>query len=567
MQPAPRRLTIGSNPGLAWMLLAALSSLPFLVPTGAKPYPEFNRDALQAVVWCTAMLVFTWRFKGRWDLPAPAAAIFVAASIPAVQGMAGLQAYPAEGAWATLYLAGLAAAVAAGATAERTAPLRLADAMFAGIVVASLASVGLALAQWLRLDPVGVLLHAGPPGGQPSANLGQPNLLATLLLWGVVGIWWSRWRGRLGAAVASLAVVFLLGGVLLTQSRTGLIGAAVLGLFATAAPRQSGLRPSRLMLSLLALAMALMALAGTWLSSMLDFDVARSLADAANPGKRPLIWATMLDAVAARPWFGYGWNQGFAAHVAVAARHAALHVPTQHAHNFVLDMLVWNGVPLGALLSVLVAGWFGWRLVGMNGDAPQHLLMAALSVFALHAMLELPHTVALMMVPVALMVGAVETRARPSAMLHLPRVLAAAVLSLLLVALVQWMLEYRRVEADLMAQRIRSARIGDLTPPPPLELHLMRPLQDALQAQRVEVREGMAVGDIDALQRSALRYPAAGALFRAAQAAALNGRAERAREFLALLCSLHPRTTCERARMEWQEVGSSQQGMMSIGSW
>lgn len=552
----PSATTIGparSDAGPGWLLLAVAAALPWLIVPAGQPWPGFFRDGLQALVWLMAAGAVVVRCRKPWPLPVAAVVLLAVAALPPLQAAIGLYADAGDALLPSLTLAGLALALAAAVQAQRQWPMRLADALFAGLVIAGLASVALALLQWLQIDLLGPLGSARPLGGRPTANLGQPNLLATLLLWGLVGAAWGHWRGQVGRATLLLLCAVLLLGIVLTQSRSGALGVVVLALFAAFAWRRAGLALPTAGLAALALGFLLLVFAWPTLNAGLGLEGARTAADTASGGKRPAIWAAMLDAVGRSPWLGYGWDQGIAAHLAVADERPPLHVIVQHAHNLGLDLLVWNGAVLGTLLALALLVWYGRRLLKAT-DPPRWLLLAALSVLGLHSLLELPHMLPAFLVPAALMAGTLEAMEPGQRRWVLPRPLVAVVVFVFAALLVQLAIERQRVLEDLLAHRMIRARIGDLTPPPPPSLFLLRPLQRALADQRVEPRPDMPAEQIEALDRSALRHAAAGALFNAAQAAALNGRPAQAGLRLRQLCALHPPATCAAAREAWAEL-------------
>lgn len=545
-----------SDAGPGWLLLAAASAVPWLVVPAGQPWPGFYRDWLQGMVWLVAALTVSAQGRHAWSLTPASGALLAVAAVPPLQAAAGLFDEAADALLPALILAGLALAIALAGQAQRLHPWRLADALFAGLVIASLASVALALLQWLQIDLLGPLSNARPLGGRPTANLGQPNLLATLLLWGLVGAAWGHWRGQIGRATLLLLCAVLLLGVVLTQSRSGALGVIVLALFAALARRRTGLQLPAAGLVVLGLGFVLLVAAWPALNAGLGLEGARAVAETASSGKRPAIWAAMLDAAGRAPWLGYGWNQGLAAHLAVADDRPPLHVIVQHAHNLGLDLLVWSGAVLGTLLLLGLLAWYGHRLLRAD-DPPRWLLLAALAVLGLHGMLELPHLLPAFLVPAALMAGTVEALQPRSRRWPLPRS-AIVVASLGFVALLaQLAIERQRVLEDLLAHRMIRARIGDLTPPPPPSLLLLRPVQQGLAGQRIEPRPGMPAAELETLDRSALRHAAAGALFNAAQAAALNGRPAQAALRLRQLCALHPVATCEDARKAWAELAAS----------
>ena len=84
-----------------------------------------------------------------------------------------------------------------------------------------------------------------------------------------------------------------------------------------------------------------------------------SLAQRAGSGHERLgMWMQIIHAIGERPWFGYGWNQTSVAVV------ESIHFNTVKfgliAHNIVLDLLVWNGLPLGFLIIAYFAIWLFW---------------------------------------------------------------------------------------------------------------------------------------------------------------------------------------------------------------
>ncbi len=100
------------------------------------------------------------------------------------------------------------------------------------------------------------------------------------------------------------------------------------------------------------------------------------------------MWKQMLIAIKEQPLFGYGWNQ-----VSVAQLSVFLKYPTdewvEHSHNIILDIFIWNGIPLG----ILIVGFIGWWLYQLSKLAISIEAFAALSMVGavlVHAMLEFP---------------------------------------------------------------------------------------------------------------------------------------------------------------------------------
>ena len=128
-----------------------------------------------------------------------------------------------------------------------------------------------------------------------------------------------------------------------------------------------------------------------------------------NPGvdaARITIWKQMLSGIAQSPWWGYGWNETPTAHAAGSV--AVLGSMTYtNAHNIVLDILAWNGVPLGLLLTGLCSYWFISRAYKAK-QANAIYAMACLLPIAIHSMVEYPFAYSYFLLSAGLMVGIVE---------------------------------------------------------------------------------------------------------------------------------------------------------------
>jgi hypothetical protein len=186
-------------------------------------------------------------------------------------------------------------------------------------------------------------------------------------------------------------------------------------------------------------------------------------------------------------------------------------------------------------------------------------------VLLIHAMLELPHGYAVFLLPAGLMMGLVEAHSGARSVLVLPRWAAAASVLGLAAALGMLANEYRDVERDLLALRMRAARIAnlpDLGPAP--ELKLMAPIGDVLASLRIDPEPGLNDASMDRLRRVAYHFPSTGNLLRFAQASALNGRPVQAFEALRLLCQLRPLVECNGVAQVWRERGRAYPALAEI---
>ncbi|MES2088712.1 MAG: O-antigen ligase family protein, partial [Pseudomonadota bacterium] len=147
--------------------------------------------------------------------------------------------------------------------------------------------------------------------GRAVGNLRQPNHFSTLLVWSCCAVIWLGARGRWPKLLSVLALVLMIGGVVFTASRTGMIGVALLAVW--------GWRDRDLPLRLRqALMLAPVIYAACWGGMWLWSHADKSITFAADArlhdhsdisSSRFKIWANVLDLIKAQPWTGVGYGE------------------------------------------------------------------------------------------------------------------------------------------------------------------------------------------------------------------------------------------------------------------
>jgi O-antigen ligase len=468
--------------------------------------------------------------------------------VPLLQFSAG-QIYFFGDAWmSSLYLLGFALAIVAGARAQRHA--EFADALFFAMVLAAILSVGIALKQWLDVEGLFVWTRELPPGSRPFANLGQPNNLATLVCWGLVGVWRAYLGQKLRGSVAILAALYLLFGVALTQSRTGLL--MVISLGAAAALFRTPLQTRRDGLWLVALLVVfvidLWAMDG--LGKALHGDTAGTLPDRLAAGTRLDHWRAMVEAICQRPWLGWGWGQVGVAQQVVAPNLPPVPELIGYSHNLVLDLFVWNGAPIAVLVVLSMVAWgvsTGKRLRTAN-DAFFYL---AIAVLLIHSLLEYPHSYAYFLLPAGLMVGALNSGSVSLLRSAIPRAAIGTAVVLLSASMVWTTVEYFQALTSFTALRFERARVGSGRNSEAPQLVLLTQLRALAVMDRMKITESASTADLEKARMTAERFPAERTLMQYAAMSAGRGDIASARLSLTRLCKLYPRDRCGRAADTW----------------
>ena len=315
--------------------------------------------------------------------------------------------------WA-ISLAGLALVVVAAEVAWRTQQLDGSDAVrqeafgavALALVVAGLASAAIGCVQVIAPSAADGTWIAAPTPGRATGNVRQPNHLASLLLWSVIAATWMHESGRLRRWQACAIQGGLLLGVVLSASRTGLIGTVLLatwGLFDR--------RLSRWTRSVLGSAPLLYGIAWAGLSAWANHD-ANAFAGEARFGhggdlssSRFAIWSNALSMIAREPWTGVGYGEFNIAWTLSAFPDRPIAF-FDHTHNLPLQLMVELGLPLGALITALLltalvqAGRRAWACDGDEGRARRAAFMLVLMI-GLHSMLEYPLWYAYFLLPTA----------------------------------------------------------------------------------------------------------------------------------------------------------------------
>jgi O-antigen ligase len=462
------------------------------------------------------------------------------------------------GLWWTAVLAG-------GLMATRVIPRDGLNVLAVVWLFAAILSVGIALVQWTGALSLGIYGVDLPPGWQPFGNVAQANHLCTLCFLGLCGILWLHQRNKINGISFGLAAGFLLMGMVMTQSRTGWLQIGLLLVWAMGMRAKANLRITRSQLAMLGLVFAAGVVLWPAICEMLLLQGVRSVGDQMRPGARVPYWLSMLDAIGREPLWGYGWQQAGMAQQRVALDHPTVGAQFDHSHNLVLDLLLWNGIPVGLLLLAVLAWWFIAHIRACR-DARVAWLLAAVGGLFAHAMVEFPLQYAYFLIPAGLAMGAIEIwSSAESRSLQVSRWAALAIAALLGAMFAVTVVDYVEAEENYRTLRMESARIGvDRVVTPAPELRLLTQLESLLQFARIEATPDMPPEQVDWLRRVSQRFAYPPVLFRYALAAGLNGQPEVARETLALICRIHEPKRCLEAREGWATLQAQYPALAGI---
>jgi O-antigen ligase len=525
----------------------------WLVPGHFVPWVSFQQE--WTVAAGAALIGFAAVDRHRALQPWPRIAVFaiLVACIPLVQLAAGQIRFLSDGVLAALYLCGFALAAVAGNSLVLQRREDFLAGFFGACLAAGIVSVGMAATQWLDIGPVSYV-DGMVRGGRPYANLAQPNHLASLLALALVGLLWMFEYRRVGPAVAWLAAFWLATGIVMTQSRTGWLFMLAIAGSAVWVRRRAATRIG--VVAIIAGVAMFFVLVALWapLNELL-LNASLPLNERLQPGTRLVNWRLLAGAAHDAPWLGYGWTQ-----VARAVQAAAISSPFPEAmifngHNLVLDLVLWNGLPLGIFIAAALTWWL-LRHYRECRSADHWLLLLGISALVLHAMLEYPLEYAYFLLPLGFMVGAAEGVTGAPKTTNVPPSVYV-VLLVTATALLAWTgVEYMKVEESARQVRFLMMGIGidKVRTAPPPDVHLLTAPRDFHRFWITPAKPGMSSSDLDWMRRVSQRYPVPPAMLRYALAAGLNGRPQEAADTLVQICFMHTASRCREGLASWTEL-------------
>ncbi|SDC00060.1 PglL family O-oligosaccharyltransferase [Acinetobacter boissieri] len=397
-------------PRFLFILAAILLGLAWLSPDHYTPWLTFSSEMLTyASVFC----LFAAYIERPLQCPKFQLLWLFVVSIPLLQWSLGIELYFSKALLSACYLLGFGMSVVLGYNiAKEYGKARILMPLSILICAVAVVSCGIALLQWLDLEKNlwGIMQLRG---NRPYANFAQPNNFATFLLMSVFATWYLFEKRVLHGLIMAVIASLIIFTIALTQSRTPWIACVVLTAYVLYKYKHDDYR---LTYKHLAFWLLLYLNSLLWLPILNGWLVQLGLSQAqmvdvvqrANSShSRFGIWAQMLYAIREQPWWGYGWNQTSIAQL-VGADFIVHSERTNSAHNFILELFVWNGVPIGTAMIAYISYW----LFKLNQVVrSKENLIASLMVLSvmIHAMLEFPQNYAYFLFPSAFLLGVIQS--------------------------------------------------------------------------------------------------------------------------------------------------------------
>lgn len=536
--------------------------LAFLLPNHYSPWLSFHQELGVAIAF-VPLIISACVLQKKISLLT--IGVMFLAVMPWIQEMFG-QLYFSGDAWMhSLYILGFALAVHAGCwvvsrpNPQNSDPLERFMGVWLGITLAGIVSVGIAGHQWLLLRKLGVFIADLPPGGRPFANLAQPNHLATLLLLSITGVMFM-WEGRKLTALTALVATFvLIFGLVMTGSR--FIWLTIMWLVPAYCflRRRCKFRTTPATFIILIIIYVVLSLAWPSINRglHLDVDVISSVERLAKSDSRLTLWYSMIDALGRSPWVGYGWGQIGLAQTVTALDHPSTNSFFESSHNLVLDLALWNGIPIALVVVFGAVFWFVHQLRRSSSPLTAVTLMALGSITC-HAMVEFPLHYAYFLLPAGFMIGGISgLSSKGLGLLSFGNGLRLragmwCVGGVVFSVFVMTVKEYLPYEENWRAMRFKELGIGNMQRVEPPPVYLLTQLRELMSSTQRSPALGMTAEEVELTKNVSERYAYPSSMFRYALVQALNNDPHGAEDTLLRICKMHTKNTCSDAQRQWK---------------
>ncbi|GKT25002.1 O-antigen ligase family protein [Acidovorax sp. SUPP3334] len=533
--------------------LLALTALAWLIPNHYSPWSSAWNEAV-AILGLICVLPFVFLRCQEWRLSKILIILPIVFWVSiASQVITGKLLFFGDGVIAAFYVAIWFASVMVGNYLFLYHPEKNGVDVLAIIwVFGSIFSVAIALIQWTNVFSLGIYGVDFPPGARPFGNVAQPNHLCTLSFMGLCGVVWLHQQRVLSKPGFWLTTIFLLIGMVLSQSRTGWLQIAWFGAFFIIFCDRIGLRLKRFEIGIVVVIFYCGALSLGKLSQWLMLSTSRSIADQMQADIRVPYWLAMVDAIGREPIWGYGWLQVGLAQQTIALDHKNFGSLFEHSHNFILDIFLWNGLILGGIILILLIVWI-WRLKISALNNKVFWLAVALGGIFIHGMLEFPLEYSYFLIPAGLAMGAIDAAGGKGGNAFLmPKKLCWALFAILILVFTFLVKDYLRAEENYRQLRLESARIGvDRLVTPAAKMQVLNQLEALLVFARTEATPRMSSEELNFMKAVSERFGYPPVLFRYALAAGLNDQPEISRNTLEKICKIHEPERCKEAVEGW----------------
>lgn len=384
-------------------LSLSLSIISFILgilnPAFYLPWSGFISEYL--IFWSLLFLLPLF-FENSTSIPKISLVFILMSLIPILQYSFGQIIYFDKAILSFIYIVSFWLAVIVGFNSAKRYKSSL-DYFFLTFIGCGVISSFIAISQWFNIDmSVDWVMSTS---SRPSANMAQPNHLATFLLISLISCFYFYEKKKFNNIILLMPVLLFLSVIALTQSRTAWISLIFVYLYWIVAYKKGILTicPKKTSI-LLGYFIASAILLPIFKEKILKVETV-TMTERVSSGyeyERIQIWLQAIEAIKQQPLWGYGWNQSSFAQYETIEHYFGHYLSS--FHNIFLDVLIWCGIPLGFSI-IVTCTWLVLKILIQSLSATQIVLISAVCVIIIHGLLEYPLSYSYFLLPIGFMLG------------------------------------------------------------------------------------------------------------------------------------------------------------------
>lgn len=508
-------MKLSSSQQYALLTASICLVLSYLLPNFTQPWPSFYREMMAYGF----VFFLYWALLPAFDksIPIPRSLwlIGLCLLIVMVQYISGMILFRGDLLVIVPFLIAIALAFICGtALTKEPSAQTILTVLCAVLLGIALFSAFLALVQWFGIGhTLGLwvfFIIDAPTGGRIVANMGQPNHLATLLVMGFAASIYLFHLRKISIVLLLLCATLLAIVSALTESKTGFLSIIVVtGFILFASWKTNSKNQGIIWISLYWCALTLLTFIFLNEIKYLLLLGESSFRFDASTGSRLSIYRQTWHGISQQPWTGYGWLNTLSA-VRIGAEDLLGYAPATYSHNLFLDILAWNGIPLGLVIIGALLYWGISRyFVRLNQET--FLICAVTLPFWVHSMTEFPFAFAYFTLPVAVLCGYIDAAGNRASRDLFQLNKKAVSLAVLSTAVLGGFALHAYYLAEKQFLRVRMLNKGIILSQPyqNKKIPLFNQIDAFIKAAEIHPKKDMSTDDVALMGQVSLRFPSA----------------------------------------------------------
>lgn len=521
-----------------YLVIFLLGCLAFVLPNRYYPWLSAYHEFSIYLLFFVAFLILIIN-KNKIVIDRYITLVFFIALIPLVQYFFGKVYFFGDALIATIYLISFASSIMLGLNLTTQINKKQILIFTSWIfIVSALLSSYMMLQQWLLLTNGGIWI-IDVPHNRPFANFAQPNNCATFLILSLLAVLYLFEKKQINYIASTGLACLLLLCLALTQSRSVWVYAIcfVVWWYWKYNPLNTRLKKNSIWYVLGIFAGFVYAL--PIVSQYLGLISINNVVERTTSGFTRLpMWHQLILALKQEPIWGYGWNQVSVAQISIFSSYPTTEW-TEHSHNVLLDLLIWNGIPIGTFIVVFFAYWL-FKLSQLAYTVENFIALAMIGAVISHGMLEFPLEYATFLLPVGFLMGYVYIDSSFQNVINLSKKKIIIFYGCASVLYGTIFYEYVKIEQDTRLVRAEILNIGKthVTQAAP-NLLLMTQLSERIRYIRTAPEKNMSKEELLWMKKVTYRYATPNNLYKYAQVLLLNNQEEKSKHYLDILNGLY----------------------------